>query len=264
MKEKLYSKKCEINKIHHIKNFAVYYGMGKENELSKYDLVIVEPLGQNENTINFLKQNNTIVIAYVSFLEVHKMCPGYDLLKKEDFLMKNENYVINQEYNTRLVDLSSKRWASILIHHIGNLHKNLMYDGIFIDTLGDIEYFSLSSETKALLINAALQILNEIKILFPNLIIVQNNGLKYIYLVTGNYIDGICLENPVLLKEKNKLEHTKDKLYDLKQSGITVFLLSNEKSLINYDKKIILNSLENMAVENNFLYYNSVYGYEIM
>lgn len=235
------------------KNYVLFYGSGNEEKLSEYDLAIVEPMGQDNKTIQYLKDHNTTVLAYISFLEVHPMSNGYHLLQAEDYLTDQGQIIENHAYHTKLVSLHSERWQSILLNHIHQLVALQHYDGIFIDTLADIEYFDFPDEIRNSLINGVIPLMQRIKECFPKLIIVQNNGFEYIYRYTASYIDGICIENPIILTRSFM-----DMLRFLHEKHeIEVLLLTNHQSDAKCVKK-----LSKAAMKHGYLHYHASIGYE--
>lgn len=177
------------------KSFAVYYGHDNIENLINSDLVIVEPLGQSQSNIDYMKQRETIVIAYISLLEISKHSVEYEYLREEDFLKVNGERIINKDYDNYLVDLRSKRWKAMLIQKIGDLVLNKGYHGIFLDTVGDIEFDIVPNNLKDSMINALVNLLLEIKSLFKDCIIIQNNGIVELIKYTGSIVDGVVWEN---------------------------------------------------------------------
>lgn len=240
-------------------DFTVYYGFGKEAELSHYDVAIVEPQGQNHQSIKKLKEKNTLVIAYISVVEIHKNASLYKLLREEDFLKINNEYIKNEQYDTYLVDIRSKRWNSLLIHQIGNLILHHQYDGIFLDTISDIEYESIPIQTQYHLINAAVHLLENIRNVFEDIIIIQNNGLDKLISHTSKYIDGVCWENPPFNQHSNDqwIDITINNLrYISEMEDIKVLLLLEEKSLESNQRNSIQAAGET-AQKHSFLIYQT-------
>lgn len=177
-------------------SFAVYYGSGREDKLSRFDIAVVEPGGHDPEGIGKLKSAGTVVLAYVSAVEVNPSTPGRKLLREEDFVLRAGGPMRNESYGTKIVRLYSARWRSALVRHVEYLLQVCGYDGIFLDTLADLEFLPFSSEEYNKMLNAAIQLLTGIRSRFPQFLIVQNNGLESLYTVTSDYIDGVCWESP--------------------------------------------------------------------
>jgi endo-alpha-1,4-polygalactosaminidase (GH114 family) len=242
-----------------VNNFALYYGVGNEKYLSNYDVAIVEPQGQKQASIKEMQACGSLVIAYVSVMEVFEAFPHYKLLKEEDFLKIGNQPVINKEYNTYLVDLNSKRWKSILIHYIGDLFYNYKYNGIFLDTIGDVEFNIFSEKLQERLIDAAEKLLKEIRSLFEDIILIQNNGLNKLIAKTFPLIDGVCWENPMFKDYSsttwegsmvNKLKYLSEK------NQLKILLLYEEKQLSKKDLEANLVA-KKIAGESKFLLYST-------
>jgi endo-alpha-1,4-polygalactosaminidase (GH114 family) len=249
-----------INKRQQFKNasnYVLYYGIGKENELKTYNIAIVEPQGQNENSIDMMNKEGTLVIAYVSVMEIYQSHSLFKLLKDEDFIKLNGLHVMNEEYGTYLLDLRSKRWKTLLIHHIGNLILNQNYDGIFLDTIGDVESPVLPEYLKEKLFISAEQLIKEIRNLFKEIIIIQNNGMNELINYTCELIDGLCWENPSFCDD-SCLEWTQNTLNKLKiihnTKGIKILMLY-EKNQLNFANIKSIHFAEEVARINNFLMY---------
>ncbi|MCM0647207.1 endo alpha-1,4 polygalactosaminidase [Clostridium swellfunianum] len=233
------------------KDYILYYGIGKEEELSKHDIAIVEPLGQTKETLDLMHKQGTLVIAYVSAIEISKHFPMFNLLKQEDFIHVNDNPLKNEEFETYLLNIGSKRWSSMLIQHIGNLIVNENYDGIFLDTLGDIEWSVLPEGLRNDMLLSARKLLNTIRGLFEDIIIIQNNGMHQVLNYTFEFIDGLCLENPKLeLSDTSDwVQASIDKLKALRKDyAIKVLLLYEE----NYFNESYIS-----AVKDDVLFYKT-------
>lgn len=246
------------NDFKNIKNFSLYYGIGNSEELSKYDLTIVEPLGQNEISVKKIQAKGTLVIAYVSVVEIFEAFPNYKFLRDEDFLKIDNKRVSNEEFNTYLINLKSKRWISILMHHIGNLILNDNYDGIFLDTIADVEFPMFDEELQGSLICGAVELITKIRELYEDIIIIQNNGVSKLIESTFEIIDGVCWENPRLwdINNSNWIEYITGKLSTLCKNEMKVLLLYEEKGFIAQEFNKI-KFAEKIAKINNFLIYRT-------
>lgn len=244
------------------KNYSLYYGADNCESLSAYDAVIVEPQGQNKESINKMHAKGTLVIAYVSIMEIFEGFPSYKFLSEDDFIKIENKRVMNEDFNTFLVDLRSKRWNSILLHHIGDLILNRKYDGIFLDTIGDIEFSIFSRQLQEQFICEAVNLIIKIRELCDDIIIIQNNGLNKLIDATFKYVDGVCWENAMFGSPDGAdwLNHITHKLINLwNKERIKVLLLYEEKDkkLQEYDS---ISYAEKLAEENEFLIYKT-YSY---
>ncbi len=178
-------------------SFCVYYGMENEERLKPFDLVIVESGGVSSAAVSRLQQEGKLVMAYTSVMEIRKDDPFFSLLQDEDWLKANGRCLKNPAYGNRLVDLRSKRWNGLLHHRIGQLLTRGGYDGIFLDTIGNVEWPSLTSSIRELQLQAAAQLVKGLRSLFPGHLFIQNNGIERLYAHTSEWIDAVCWENPL-------------------------------------------------------------------
>jgi hypothetical protein len=241
-------------------NFIVYYGKDNVQELCKYNVAIVEPLGQNADNVKAMKAAGVLVIAYISVIEIQAYSEFYKLLKEEDFLSVNGVRLRNDVFGSQLVDLRSPRWNSILIHHIGSLLYNYSYDGIFLDTIGDIEFPSIPEEYQNLLLNAAVNFIKAIRENFEDVVIIQNNGFEKLCSLTGPLIDGVCFENPPVNIERSKKwveSITRELVYFKDTFNAQVLILTDSLGKDNDHQE----KVEELARGNDFLLYHAPYSY---
>lgn len=238
-------------RLRHARNYAVYYGSGKEERLSAYDIAIVEPAGHNSNGIQALKSKGTLTLAYVSVLETNPSLPLYPLLKEEDFIAYNGRPFLNEEYQNRIVKLYSQRWQSLLVHHVGQLLFHQGYDGIFLDTLADLEYMRFSAQDYERSVCAAVNLLRELRERFEPFVFVQNNGYQRVHQHTAAFLDGICCENPLHPEQqtatKEKIGALESQLLHLSRQDLHIFMLLNRPD----------DRIRRLAEKNTFCFYVS-------
>lgn len=245
------------------KNYALYYGVGREEELSRFDVVIVEPAGQSGTSVRKMQDSGTLVLAYLSVMEIHPSTPEMKLLKSSDILIQDGCPLMNQEYGNYLVDLRSNRWVGLLLHRAGRLITHLGYDGLFLDTIGDVESSDYGSDLRDSLLLAAANIVRQLRAVFPGEIIVQNCGLEKLCSLTSGFINGICWENPPFEIEASRpwIKAIVARLENLRESyGLKILLLlenSNEIGLRNSEVADGINFqlAREIAISKKFLLY---------
>jgi len=245
------------NILNDIKNFAVYYGYDNEQALMDYDLLILEPKAHSQSGLNKLKDAGKLVIAYVSIIEISKDDESFSLLSESDLLRHNGDLVINQEYQTYYLDITKENVRSIIVQKAIS-HLKSGYDGIFLDTIGNIEYLDLNNQE---LYESAAIILNEVKLAFPSCIIIQNNGFLELYDYTAKYLNAICFENPPI-STIGSLIWTYSAIIRLnaiaKEYNVKVLLLEEDI----YNKSSIKTFfMRKIARKNGWLYYKSAKYY---
>ena len=244
------------------KNYALYYGSGKATELAQYDIAIVEPAGQSIHSFREFRSSGTLVIAYLSVMEMPPGSEEIGLLSTSDFLRlddKNNPY-INQQYGNYWLDLRSARWTDLILHKVALLLEGADYDGLFLDTIGYVESLQIPTITRTELLRAAVEIVRKIRRRFPRCILIQNCGLEELYRFTAEYIDGICWENPPFNQPTShewsalvirNLEQVKE-IYDLQ-----VMLLVDENDSCASDFRLV----EKVSSAKQFLVYYAPANY---
>lgn len=242
-------------------NYCLYYGYGKVDELSTFDLAIVEPKGLSIEEFKLLNSSNTVVITYFSLIEVHPYESIFQELTEEDFILVEGKPLINEAFGTYLVNLQSKKWIEYLLDKARRHCEVLESDGLFLDTIGDIELSTIPSSLKVNQLNAAVNFLYILKLLYPTHLIIQNNGLEKVCLQTAPYIDGICWENPPfsLSESEEWVEIIVKRLSQLKETYQTKIFLLLEETIEKEHRSYV--KAKKFAREQGFLLYNAPSNY---
>lgn len=188
-----------------IEKLGIYYGSGAWDRLIQYDAVVLEPGHRSKEEIQAMRDRGTMVLAYVSVMEVHDEHPLRTFLS-EDMYMRKEtppyDFIVQASYQNRLVGLDLPNWRGLLLRHIGQLLTREGYDGVFLDTVGDVEMDVISNQLQQ--IEGATLLVEQIRRVFPDTIIVQNNGLELLCDYTAPFVDGITWENPPIHLPESK------------------------------------------------------------
>lgn len=238
------------------RNFAVFYGRMGEEQLSCFQTVILEPSGHTPEAIQRIRSQGTLVLAYLSMLEIPPWSPDRSYLCGKDYLQQNGSPLIYESSGNYWVDFRSRNWSNLLLHKISYFLSHLEYDGIFFDTLGDVEEAAFPFHLREETITAVRRMLDRVREVFPRHILVQNGGTQRIIYDTAPYLDGICWENPLGGPDPEPV--TCLLLYNLKkikdEYNIQILMLiENEHNNIPAARKI--------AADNNFLFYHADCGY---
>lgn len=240
------------------RNFAIYYGSGQSTALKTYDIAIVEPAGQEQAGIKAVQEAGTLVLAYLSVMEINQDMPEYRMLKNDDFLALNGEKIINEEYGNFLVDLCSQRWRNLLAQKAARLLGRTGYDGLFLDTIGDVEDPGWPGSLRDTQLMAAVNIVNDLRGLWPGHILVQNCGLERLASLTAGLVDGICWENPPVLKSAALwVKKVTLRLVGLKQEYSTQILVLSE----NRGEGAVNDIACKIAREHGFLFYSAPENY---
>jgi len=238
------------------KNYALYYGSGRDGELARFDAAVVEPLGQARPAVDRIREAGTIVLAYLSVVEINECDPEFSLLKNSDLIFVGAKPLMNREYGNYMADPRSVRWQGILYHRIAGLVSDGGYDGLFLDTIGNVESNLFSGVLRESLVLAAAGIVCRIGDLYSDLVIVQNSGLERLCLLTAGYLDSICWENPVY-GDRDYTDSVAARLNKLRRRyGIKIMVLLEEGGYgTGLDDS--LQYVCRLAVKNNYLIYRA-------
>lgn len=187
------------------KNYALFYGADRSSELSNFDVAIVEPLGQNNESLEILHKAGTLVLAYLSVMEVHQNSNDFHLVDENDFLRIDGTPLKNKTYGTYILNPAAKTWSRLLYHNAGKLLLHNGYDGLFLDTIDAAELSGLPPGTRKMLVHSIVEYIRQLRKLDDDFIIVQNNGVERVCLHTSSLIDGICWENPPFAGKESEL-----------------------------------------------------------
>lgn len=247
-------KACE--RFSRAENFMVYYGeKNLPEELSRFDISIVEPSAYGIDDIAKLRNGENVVLGYIGIMEIRPEQEEFDTF--ENCLLKiDDNYMVNERFGTYFVDLRCNEWIGHLRKKIGCLLEEYKFDGLFLDTIGNAEDPLIPVNTRYELFERTTGFLTGIKNDFPNCVLVQNNGLESLINYTRDKIDGVCWENIEfkrgIVNKWNKA--VAERLSRFKsESDLKVMLLTEESK---QEKKI-----RKFASRRGFLYYNAPRDY---
>ncbi|WP_157950848.1 putative glycoside hydrolase [Peribacillus acanthi] len=183
-----------------VKNYTIYYGKVNEeilNKLSKMDMVIIEPHEFTKEQIQILREKGTIVLGYISLMELEKW--NTDFVQKvieEDYYYRNNEKIYIEKWDTYIMDISNPHYQQLLIDEIQVEIVDKGLDGVFFDTIGDIDdYFSKEPAAQKKLRDSYLQLLKSIKQTNPEKILVQNWGFETFKSDSYTFLDGLLWED---------------------------------------------------------------------
>ena len=189
-----------------VKTYKVFYDEPTQkiqSLMQDYDLVIVEPAYYTKELVNDLQTSGTKLYAYVSIMESDTWnTERIESLRPEDFYSRNEDRVYFEKWDSYLMDLTSTHYRSVLISDIQTQVVDKGFDGVFFDTVGDIEdqfYEKDDAEYNAQK-EGFITFLDELTIHHKNLSKIQNWGIELFASDTAPYMDAIMWED---------FEHTK-------------------------------------------------------
>ncbi|KOA20673.1 hypothetical protein CLHOM_08150 [Clostridium homopropionicum DSM 5847] len=225
------------NELNKVRSFKIYYGSINDSileDMTKYELIIAEAAHfQKEDVDKIKRENSTILIGYLSVLEVGNW--DKEILKKMDtdnFLKVNGKKVFNEKYNNYLGNIGQEYFRKVLISTLEERIISKGFDGVFLDTVDWVNYYEKDEEVYINLLKGYEELLKEVKDKFPNIYIIQNRGFGNLLDLSSKYVDGVLWENFKLQSSNDEI--IRNQLIRLeKKKDISIFTVSFQNQLEN-------------------------------
>ncbi|KGP90280.1 hypothetical protein N780_06220 [Pontibacillus chungwhensis BH030062] len=218
-----------------ITSYQIYYDTVSEKierDMKHYDLVILEPREVTKEQVSRIQENGTMVLGYVNVLEADEWNREVmNQLKAEDFFYRDGKRVFFPKWNSYLMDLTSPHYQSILRKDMKVQVIDKGFDGIFLDTVGDIDdqHAHDKNELKAQR-KAYVEFLKFVRREYGSIPIIQNWGFSTLADVSAPYVNGIMWERFEYNVVQDAWSQDRiDELIELRESyGVDVFTVSYE------------------------------------
>jgi polysaccharide biosynthesis protein PelA len=244
-----------------VKNYKIYYSAPTDRilkKLSSYDLVVIEPQLYTKEQIQYLQQNGTIVLGYISVMETPTWNKQrLELLADSDYFKRSGARVHYEQWDSYLMDIASVHYHKVLMDEMERQVNSKGMNGVFFDTVGNIdnEHLENNAAIYKKQLDGLLAFLDKSDRKFPNLLMVQNWGMETIQ-HTHKYMDGFMWEgfdyNEVSTDEwaQNQIS----KLKKIQQMGKTQIMTVSTK---------LERKSKNYAEKFNFLHYHDKKSYDV-
>lgn len=182
------------------RNYVLYYGGAEDDELrelAKYDVVIIDPqaLGSDAKAkIARLKRNGCFVIGYLSYMEVADWHRYKDRVPQE-WILKVDGKPWVPWGSNRAADLDNPEWRKLLVRLTKSEVIDYGCDGVFMDTLADIEHPKLPRAMREKQLAGLESLMKELRTAYPGFAFVGNWTIQATLPVMAKYADIICWEN---------------------------------------------------------------------
>lgn len=187
----------ERNQGYDAENFIIYYGKINDTtieKLSTYKLVIIEPRNVTKNQVIQLKQQGVKVLGYTSVVEQNENNIEFISLRNAWFYKPNGDKMRVDQWQSWYMDIRKKGYQNFLLEQI-QLHViNKHLDGVFLDTVGDIDDLDWNEKHKMEMRKTYRKFLIKLKKNYKNLEIVQNWGFYTAQNFSHELIDGLMWE----------------------------------------------------------------------
>jgi hypothetical protein len=248
---KKYNNTVEVK--NNIQNFIIYYGNINDNkmkELSKYSVVIIEPKNITKTQVITLKNLGVKVLGYISVVEQNENDIDFPVLNQSWFYKPENKKIRIDKWESWYMDIRKKGYQNFLLEqlYLQIINKNL--DGVFFDTVGDIDDSNWSQLDKKTMRENYEQFLSRIKNNYKNLEIVQNWGFETAKNYSQKYIDGIMWEGFSFDLLKND-QWSQNRIKEINAMNIDFYIVTPVKENIN---KNPLNSKLYVYFRNSDIY----------
>jgi endo-alpha-1,4-polygalactosaminidase (GH114 family) len=228
-----------------VKSYKIYYGVPTKQILSdmkQYDLVILEPHNYSKEDITYIKNRGTIVLGYMSIMQLGAWNKTItDKVRDEDYVTENGEKVQFDEWKTYLMDISNPHYRSAIMKDMEIEVVNKGCDGMFLDTVGDIDsYFDSTPDRQTKMRNGLADYLKQITKDHPKLLLMQNFAFETLKSTTLPYVKGIMWEDFVendMQTDKWSQEWAQQLAAFQKERKLTVFTVTPDQKGIDYSRK---------------------------
>jgi endo-alpha-1,4-polygalactosaminidase (GH114 family) len=182
-----------------VDSFQIFYGhpdQAKLEELSQQDAAIIEPTAFTKNQMTFLQKENVLLFGYVSLMQLENWNKELktDIIPS-DYWMQGGERLYLPEWDTYVMNISEKHYRDVLMRKIRTEISEKHMDGIFFDTVDDLDYYFQDDPAAEKAMRTGYKLLlDEVKTAFPNLLIIQNRGFDSYKAVSRKKVDGVLWE----------------------------------------------------------------------
>lgn len=233
------------NPLMDVNSYSIFYGHvndTKVEQLGKNDMAIIEPHEITKERVAALKDKGTVTLGYISIMELQTWDEEFVAkVQESDYLHVNGERVYVEDWDTYLMDITNEHYQQLLLDEINEEIVEKQFDGIILDTVGDIDDFFYKKDDIAIpLREGYVQLLQKIKNEHNDLLLLQNWGFTTLKTSSKEYIDGILWEG----FDKKRLETNEwgqnwiTYFKNLKeQENIAVFTVTPDAKSVNYSQQ---------------------------
>lgn len=179
--------------------FQIFYGkpdQQKLEELAQDDAAIIEATAFSKEQVSFLQKEDVLVFGYVSLMQLENWNGA---LKKNivpsDYWMQDGEPLYVADWDTYVMDIREQHYREVLLSKIHSEIAEKQLDGVFFDTVDDLDYYFHEDVTTQKEMRAGYELLlDTVRSAYPDLLIIQNRGFDSYKTVSRKKIDGILWE----------------------------------------------------------------------
>lgn len=186
------------NPLADIRSWALYYGQATPDiadRLGGYDLVVVSPhaLGDDAaQTVAALKARGCLVAGYLSCYEIATWQPYANRVKPE-WLVKVNGEIWHPFEDNTAASLANEEWRALLIELVKTQVFDVGCDGLFMDTIADLDSDQFPDEELRLRELEGLGMLAAaLEETYPDAFFIGNRVLQRTLPAMSSHIDAVC------------------------------------------------------------------------
>ena len=181
-----------------IRSWALYYGPATPDiadRLGGYDLVVVSPHALGDaaaKTVAALKARGCLVAGYLSCFEIATW-QSYSSRVKPEWLVKVNGECWHPFEDNTAASLANKEWRELLVELAKTQVFDMGCDGLFMDTIADLDSDQFPDETLRLRELEGLGILAAaLDEAYPDAFFIGNRVLQRTLPAMSSHIDAVC------------------------------------------------------------------------
>ncbi|PRO67057.1 endo alpha-1,4 polygalactosaminidase [Alkalicoccus urumqiensis] len=223
-------------KVSDMNNYQIFFNNPNDEiieDMKNFDLVIIEPQHYTPEQIAEIQSGGTRVLGYINVMEADNWnTEVMSQMQDDDFFYRDGGRIYYPQWDSYLTDITSERVHSILLEQIERHVQNKQIDGIFLDTVGNIDNEHSGSDLSEQ--RAGLeQFLQKVRAqVGEDMQLVQNWGFDTLAETSVPYVDGITWENFEVstISQDSWAQSQIERLQQLQQDeGIAVLTVSFEE-----------------------------------
>lgn len=220
----------DLSKVRSFANSYADHSPDQIRELGRYDVIVIDPDSEsNIGAVCALREKGTIVLAYVDIAEAEEQRDYFRQLDRSLILAPNPEWP-----GVYLADVNNTAWRDLIVNrYIPTLLAKGKFDGLCLDMLDAVDMY-LKKDLKP----GMIQLINEIRQKYPDLLLVPNRGFSILPEIAAN-IDAIKYEEmssrydfytKQYVKEENQAE-MEILLATLKKKPMPVLVLDHVQTI---------------------------------
>jgi len=221
----------EKSETNNLGDFIIYYDKLNDSiiqKLSNYDVVIIEPRNATKEQILKLKRSGVKVLGYTSIVEQNENNMEYISLQDSWFYKPGEDKIREERWQSWYMDIRKKGYQNFLFEQIQLHIVNKELDGVFFDTVGDIDDSNWNEIDKNEMREKYAKFLKRIRKNYKDLEIVQNWGFYTAKNYSYKLIDGLMWEG-FSFDLLDQDEWSQNKYKEIEQMELNFFIVAPSK-----------------------------------